>query len=460
MPTPPNHPQPSPKHAFGSEGAPGGPGGVRTPLTQSVSREGPGTPTAALALRTPGDHPPIESLYIHVPFCTHKCHYCDFYSFVDTRDQQAAFVDRLVDELGELAPHAGPLRTIFVGGGTPSLLRIDLWERVLGVLRSRFDLSAFGERAGNPGEFTVECNPETTTRELLELLKAGGVNRVSVGAQSFDPAHLRTLERRHDPENVQRAIELARLAGIGRQSIDLIFAIPGQTIEDWRRDVERGLALGTTHISCYNLTYEPNTAMTARKNAGEFTPTGEETEREMYALTVDLCARSGLSRYEVSNFARPGDESRHNLAYWLQHQWLAAGPSAGAHVFADRQSLRAGSWRYKNAPRLGDYLASRGYAPVVDLESPDPARLIRERIMMGLRLARGLDPSNIVNDAEHVQRGMGDALLLAAERLRGEGLLVPDGQCWRLTDEGFMVGDSVAAELMNAARKVTRPTRP
>src|SRR5690606_635826 len=144
-------------------------------------------------------------LYIHVPFCFHKCHYCDFYSIVDTRDRQEAFVTRLERELNALTPYAGaPLQTIFVGGGTPSLLRTDLWVRLLGALNRAFDLSAIMAGAG---EFTVECNPETVTPGLMHTLAAGGVNRVSVGAQSFNPTHLKTLERWHDPENVGRSEE-------------------------------------------------------------------------------------------------------------------------------------------------------------------------------------------------------------------------------------------------------------
>ncbi|QYU68363.1 coproporphyrinogen III oxidase family protein [Leptolyngbya sp. 15MV] len=209
--------------------------------------------------------PAVRSLYIHIPFCFHKCHYCDFYSFVDTQDRQGPMVDRLVRELSAQAPwtRGEVLETVFVGGGTPSLLRPELWERLLGAMHAVL-------RFGQQTEFTVECNPETVTPELMAVLRSGGVNRVSIGAQSFEARHLRTLERWHDPENVARAIELARRAGIERQSVDLIYAIPGQTLDDWARDLERTLALGTTHVSCYNLTYEPNTAMAVRLRRGEF----------------------------------------------------------------------------------------------------------------------------------------------------------------------------------------------
>jgi oxygen-independent coproporphyrinogen III oxidase len=380
---------------------------------------------------------PVRSLYIHIPFCFHKCHYCDFYSIVDSRDRQAAFTTRLIRELAALAPWAGgePLWTVFVGGGTPSLLRIELWERLLAGLAEHYDLSQMGR---GPGEFTVECNPETVCPELMSCLAGGGVNRVSIGAQSFNPALLKTLERWHDPENVARAVELSRAAGIPRQSIDLIFAIPGQTLEDWQSDLQQALGLGTTHLSCYNLTYEPGTAMTARLKRGDFAPADEDLEADMYQCTLAMLRAAGLERYEVSNYARPGDESRHNLAYWRQEQWLAAGPSASAHVQGHR---------WKNTPRLDDYLAldDDGFAPITDHETPDPRRALAERIMTGLRLAEGLDAS-----ATCAAGPRPAALLQRAERWATTGHLIDSGARWRLTDPGFLIADSIAADLMAA----------
>ena len=206
---------------------------------------------ASAVLPPPDIARPVRSLYIHTPFCSHKCHYCDFYSFVDEgkmgADLQAVFVERLIGELRALAPWAGgaPLRTVFIGGGTPSLLRVELWEKLLGVLEGEFDLSGIASGKGGDGwglpEFTVECNPESTMEELCAVLKAGGVTRVSMGAQSFVPRHLKTLERWHNPDNVERGLERVRAAGIGRQSVDLIYAIPGQTLEEWGSDLDRAV---------------------------------------------------------------------------------------------------------------------------------------------------------------------------------------------------------------------------
>jgi oxygen-independent coproporphyrinogen-3 oxidase len=417
---------------------------------------------------------PVRSLYVHVPFCFHKCHYCDFYSIVDTRDRQAAFTSRLCDELRALAPFAGRLRTIFVGGGTPSLLRVEHWRDVLACLRDHFDLSAITRgRAAAPDattetEFTVECNPETVTPELFATLVSGGVDRVSIGAQSFHPAHLKTLERWHDPANVARAVGLAREAGIQRVSVDLIFAIPGQTVAEWRADLATAIDLGVDHVSCYNLTYEANTAMTARLNRGEFTPLSEDDEIEMHHATWAMLRAAGFSRYEVSNYARPHQESRHNLAYWRQAQWLAAGPSASAHV--------AGA-RWKNVPRLDDYLTRvrANLSEAIDVEGPDEGRALRERVMTGLRVREGLDEGVILAEAERVRPGaaqrlasrvawhaelgaveIGSVREVGSEREGGPGGKAagkPAGEAgprrvWRLTDQGILIADAVARDLM------------
>lgn len=332
------------------------------------------------------------------------------------------------------------MRTIFVGGGTPSLLRPELWKLVLDEMARVFDLSLM---ASGEGEFTVECNPESVTPELMGLLKQGGVNRISMGAQSFEARHLKTLERLHNPENVARAIEMARKAGIERQSIDLIFGVPEQSLQEWERDLARGIALGTEHISCYNLTYEPNTAMTARMKRGEFLPADEDIEVEMYDTTLRTLAAAGLARYEVSNYAKPGGEARHNLVYWRQEEWLAAGPSASGHV---------GGWRWKNSPRLDDYLrpSNDGLARAIDLEAPDASRLLQEKMWTGLRLAEGIAFGPVCEEAERVKPGAKARLTKLANSLNGRGLLVQNAERWQLTDAGMMQADGLAVEFMSA----------
>jgi len=395
------------------------------------------------------------SLYIHVPFCFHKCHYCDFYSIVDTRDRQEPFTDRLVRELIALAPYAArPLSSIFVGGGTPSLLRPDLWKRILATLAQHYDLSKIHAAAGldgaslgpGAGEFTVECNPETVTAELMSIYREGGVTRVSMGAQSFSPVHLKTLERWHDPATIPRAMELARAAGILRRSIDLIFAIPGQTLGEWESDLRTALDLGTEHLSCYALTYEPNTAMTARLKRGEFRPAPEDSEAEMFETTISTLRGAGLHRYEVSNFARTGAECRHNLAYWRQSDWLAAGPSASAHV---------GGARWKNTPRLDDYLGfgDDGFARIQDHETPNPRRNLSERILTGLRLTEGLSLDALETGAASLDAETLARLRRAIARQRSMGALQTEQHAPSrliLTEQGFLVADAAILDLVGA----------
>lgn len=383
------------------------------------------------------DCPPssVRALYLHIPFCNHKCHYCDFYSLVDLQDRQEAFTHRLIHELHALAPYAGSLDSVFVGGGTPTLLATPLWEKLADALLANFHMDT------NQTEFTVECNPETSSPELFAVLKAAGVNRLSVGMQSFDRAQLRTLERRHNPENVVRTFELARAAGINRLSGDLIYAIPGQSLDAWDRDLSAALNLGTEHLSCYNLTYEPKTAMTARLERGQFEPCDEDLEIEMFELTASRLAGAGFERYEVSNYAHPGQACRHNLAYWRQDDWLAAGPSASGH---------ATGHRWKNLGHLDTYLTNHhaGFAPIGDHESPDPARAVRERIMTGLRLSEGLDRGLVMLQAENALAGSAAQLETEIRDCVSEGMLADDRSRLRLTERGILFADGLAGRLM------------
>lgn len=321
------------------------------------------------------------------------------------------------------------------------MLRVVLWDRILRELADGFDLT---DTHSGAAEFTVECNPETVTPELMDRLRAGGVNRVSMGAQSFEARHLKTLERTHNPENVAKAISIARSAGIERQSIDLIFGVPGQTLADWRKDLDQALSLGTEHVSCYNLTYEPNTAMTARLKRGEFTPADEDLEVEMYELTHRTLAVAGLRRYEISNYAKPGCEARHNLAYWRQEQWLAAGPSASGHV---------SGWRWKNVARLDDYLnapSEDGLPPATDVEAPDEVRLLHESFWTGLRLADGVEPEPLLQRCEAVKPGSRLRLERLRERLVHDGRMHEMKDVWRLTDAGMLHADAIAVDVMGA----------
>src|SRR5262249_27099633 len=264
-----------------------------------------------------------RAAYVHVPFCAHKCGYCDFASVAGAE----AMADRYLDALErEMAFLGGPqeVDTIFVGGGTPTRLDARQLDRLLTSIRRWYRLTP-------GGEWTVEANPGTLDAEKADVLAAGGVNRVSLGAQSFQPALLAALERNHGPDEVPRALDLIR-PRFERWSFDLIFGVPGSTLADWESDLEAALALGPSHLSCYGLVSEKGTPLWKQWNAGQVRAVDEETERGMYAHTIDRLARASLVQYEISNFARPGHESRHNLVYWANDSYFGVGLGAARYV--------------------------------------------------------------------------------------------------------------------------------
>lgn len=347
-------------------------------------------------------------------------------------DRQAAFTDALCAELRFHAQRA-PLRprSIFIGGGTPTLLRLDLWERLLAALR---DVGALGEVE----EFTVEANPETVTPELMALLAAGGVNRVSMGAQSFQPALLKALERWHEPASVGRAMGITRAAGITNVNLDLIFAIPGQTLDLLDADLDAALGLGPTHLSCYNLTYEPNTALTTKLRLGRIRPIEEDLEAQMYERVLDRLETAGFEHYEISNWAAPREASSyrcaHNLNYWRNLNWLALGPSASGHV---------DGYRWKNEAHLGRYLSGAPTPPRVDEEHLPSERRTGEALMMGLRLREGVSETWL--DA-HLTPD--DPRRATINELIALGFLERTVDRLRLTRRGLFVADPVIAKLL------------
>jgi oxygen-independent coproporphyrinogen-3 oxidase len=365
----------------------------------------------------------VRHLYVHVPFCAHRCGYCDFVTAVGRHDQHGAYVDALLGELelerGRLAPQ---LETIFLGGGTPTFTEPAALERLL---------------AGLPdaAEVTVEANPETVTPALAALLSRNRVNRVSMGAQTFNSALLDVLERRARPDDVRRALHTLRDAGFDNISLDLIYGIPGQSPSDLARDLELALALEPEHLSCYELEAKPGT---------RFTHTyGDELARQSEAMegyigqVVDTLTAAGYRWYETANFCRVEGSrgrdlrSRHNLAYWLARDYLGLGIGA---VSTD------GEHRWRNAPRLAPYLAAlaAGGEPPRELEELPVATRQLERVMLGLRLDEPLPLAGL-------EQVLDPAGLARVERLglaeRRDGSLV-------LTPRGRLVGDGVTAELV------------
>ncbi|MFT3788835.1 MAG: radical SAM family heme chaperone HemW [Tepidisphaeraceae bacterium] len=343
-------------------------------------------PTITPAL-DPRDLPRVDvsGLYVHVPFCFHKCHYCDFYSITrQTPERMERFVDLLLHEASLWIERGAPTlkpATVFFGGGTPSLLPIDAMRRLLVGLRKRFDFSMCHE-------FTIEVNPATADLAYLRMLREHGVDRISLGAQSFDLSELKTLERHHHPDDVLRGVSLCREAGFERINLDLIYAIPGQSLGSWTQSLQRAIDIGTTHLSCYALTYEENTPMAVKKRLGTIVGAEESLELSMLRHAREALARAGLPAYEISNHATPGQECRHNLMYWRGGSYLGLGPSAASHIEGVR---------FRNRPHLREWEESieQDALPAIDLERLDPIRRASERVWTGLRLAEGVDIADI-----------------------------------------------------------------
>ena len=353
----------------------------------------------------------MSGLYIHVPFCERKCSYCAFYS-VDSTDETriGSFFDSLKNELDSLPNDFSP-ETIFIGGGTPSAPDFKYLEEFFPLFR-RF----------SPQEFSVEVNPGSGDEAKLSLFKGSGVNRLSIGVQSFNSDCLDTLGRIHSAEEAEHAFHLARRIGFDNISIDLMFGTPGQTLAMLEEDLERVIALGPEHVAIYNLMYEEGTPMAARQDRLD-----EDLEREMYDLIRARLAAAGFEHYEISNFAKPGFECQHNLLYWTGGEYIGCGPAAHSHWSGTR---------WANVSDLDDYCANgprREFEETLDADEKE-----RETLVMGLRLLRGVD---VGHDLFERKRSL-------FQRLATEGLLVIDGRRVRLSEDALFVSDSVLAELV------------
>jgi oxygen-independent coproporphyrinogen-3 oxidase len=358
----------------------------------------------------------IRHLYVHTPFCAKICPYCAFYVHQGGAAQQREFVSALLTEWqrARVEFHLAP-ETIYFGGGTPSILSAELFSE-LGQ-----------EISHGPAllEFTLEVNPATVTEEKAAAWRAAGVNRISLGAQSFDPEMLKVLVRQHAPQDIGETCALLRAQGFRNINIDLMFALPGQPESNWDATLAAALACDPQHISAYALTYEEDTPFFEKLQRGEWRQ-DEEREIAMFTRTREALGAAGFIDYEISNFARPGFESRHNLAYWRGADYLGLGPSACSTI---------GAQRWRNVPDTKAYAEriARGESLREEVEELDAATRRRERIMFGLRMREG------------VARGeFGDAAKQLGE-LAAQGLAFEEHERIRLTPRGQLVADSVAA---------------
>jgi oxygen-independent coproporphyrinogen-3 oxidase len=322
------------------------------------------------------------ALYIHWPFCLAKCPYCDFNSHVRDQIPQARFRAMLRRELAWEAERLGPRRltSIFFGGGTPSLMEPETVADLIGDAYRLF-------QPADDIEITLEANPTSVEAGRFAALRDAGVNRVSVGVQSLDPAALRLLGRQHSAEQAITALETGR-AVFPRLSFDMIYARPGQTLGAWRTELRQALALVADHLSLYQLTIEPGTKFEAMQRRGELALPDGETAAALYTATAEEAARFGLVGYEVSNYAVPGGESRHNLAYWRYHDYAGIGP--GAHGRVTRGDCTILATRRHRAPERWAGLVERHGHGMVEETVLQPIERAREMLLMGLRLAEGI----------------------------------------------------------------------
>ena len=329
------------------------------------------------------------SFYVHIPYCIKRCGYCDFNTYTPNELQDGAtleivsndYIDAVLREL-DAAP-LDEVPTIFFGGGTPSLLPADDLGRVITAIKVRNGLTP-------DCEITLEANPDSVTAEKLNRYIEVGFNRISFGMQSAKPHVLAVLDRTHNPENVKRAVDMARAAGFSSISVDLIYGTPGESLDDWRETVTNALSLDIDHISAYALIIEGGTKLAAQIKRGDLTMPDDDLMADMYLLVDQLCQVKGLSWYELSNWSKPGHDCRHNIAYWENNNWWGLGPGAHSHIDGKR------FWNVKHPTAYKQKLFG-AESPIADSEELTPEQIAVESIMLGIRMREGLEIAALTN---------------------------------------------------------------
>ncbi|PTX64842.1 oxygen-independent coproporphyrinogen-3 oxidase [Melghirimyces profundicolus] len=374
-----------------------------------------------------------RSVYIHIPFCSHKCHYCDFTAYVVGGQPVDEYLDALEEEMIRTVKEIPPetIETIFIGGGTPTVLTPVQLERLMEAIRRRFP-----DRSEDL-EFTVEANPGTLTPEKLAVMKEGGVNRLSIGAQTFRPDLLAKIGRVHSVEDIEQSVEQARAVGIDNISLDLMFGLPEQTVADVEEALQRGLALSPEHFSVYSLKVEEGTVFHHQLLRGKLPLPTEDEELEMYLLTRRRLEEAGFRQYEVSNFCRPGRESRHNTVYWLNLPYYGLG--AGAHGYAK-------GIRHANVRGVGEYIRLvRSRRPVAESHTVFKDEAMENHFLLGLRLLDGVSRKHFSRlYGKEPEKVFGSVL----DTLTRRGLICLEGDRYRLTEQGLLFGNEAFASFL------------
>ncbi len=376
---------------------------------------------------------PVRSIYVHVPFCEHRCGYCDFSIIANRAELIPRYLNALRKEL-ETSPHLDShlldVDTLYIGGGTPTLLSANELEELFSILSDSFLLAP-------DAEFTIEANPDGLTADKIQVLKSVGVNRVSLGVQSFDDSRLIQLERTHSVQQTETAIELIQ-QNFNNFSLDLIFAIPGQTLSEWQQMLLKAISFQPPHISSYALTYEKGTRFWSDRNKGNFQSTDEQMEVEMYLKTISELTKANYDHYEISNFAKAGSQSRHNNIYWSGRPYLAFGPGAASFVDGQRHSNHRSSFTWMN--RL-----EQNQSPIVSTDDLTAEERARELLAIGLRRREGVNLDDL-----SLAAGVDLAVCCDDEisNLIEKGWIHREFSELRITSAGLLFADEIASILV------------
>ena len=372
-------------------------------------------------------------LYVHIPFCKHKCDYCDFYSLAHSEEKMDAYTDALIRHLEEVAPRADAqtVDTVYFGGGTPSYLGEKRLSKLLKTICKRFHVTS-------DAEITLECNPDSAGDvKMLKKLHRAGFNRLSLGVQAMEDEMLKAVGRIHTVQQVEEAVEAARHAGFDNLSLDLIYGLPGQSMAAWQETLKAAVALSPEHLSCYGLKVEEGTPLWAKKDT--LTLPDDDAQADMYFFAVEYLAKEGYAQYEISNFAKPCYESRHNLRYWRLQEYAGFGPGAHSDM---------GGVRFAYEKDLDSYIA--GDLRLSEREEIDPMERDMETVMLSLRTADGLD----LQDYVWRFRQKADPMERLFEEYEKHGLAQRTQTGWRLTPKGFYVSNSIILSLQEAVVQI------
>ena len=376
----------------------------------------------------------MSGIYIHIPFCKQACSYCDFY-FITRKELIPAFTDALIAEIESYKYNIytdEAVKTIYFGGGTPSLLQSGQFKQIFEALNRVFKIEA--------KEVTIEMNPDDVTTDYLKELKALGVNRASMGVQSFDETLLKFMHRAHDPVEARAALSALSEAGFESFTADLIYGNPGQSTEALSRDIDELLKYNPPHISAYSLTVEPNTRLGKQVELGRIIPAGDEDQAEHFDLVHDKLTAHGMIHYEVSNYALPGKEALHNSSYWEHQNYIGFGPSAHSFV-----RTTEGGLRWKNSADIKKYLEDPGGVRI-EREILDLFTMAEERLMLGLRTVKGVDTEELISFYNY--RLSNDQLEWIEEQ-SNKGHISLNGNYLQLTPSGLKIADHLIVKLLS-----------